>query len=114
MKTIEIGGNKIKARVGKFWLNIAKRCEERGTRLQKSGTPKTISNPTSRFINPFTLLVNFTVNNTDKYQLIHEGDFKDRYKELVKPEDGETEEPIEEKELFIIIQTYRGKWFLKK
>jgi hypothetical protein len=116
MKTIEIGGNKIKMLLGKIWLNIANRCELRGSRLQKAGIPSTVSNPSSRFVNPFTLLITFTVNNTDKYQLVHEGDFKDRYRELVKPdeEEGVSEEPIEEKELFIIIGAYRKKWFQKK
>ncbi len=114
MKTIEIGGNRLKAGLGRVWLGIAKRMEERATRLLKSGTPKTVSNPSSRFINPFTLLITFTVNNVDKYQLIHEGDFKERYRELVKPDDPSDLEPIGEKELFIIIQSHREKWFLKK
>jgi len=112
MKTIEVGGNKLTLRFGRFLGSISDNLKRRSDKLNKKGTPKLVANPTCKFINPFTLIINFTVNTTDKYQLVHEGDFRVKYKEVVKDDDID-DCPIDETELFIIIETHQGKWFLK-
>jgi len=112
MKTIEVGGNKLTLRFGRWIGKLSEKLKAKSERLKKKGKPKVVANPTCRFINPFTLMINFTVNTNDKYQLVHEGDFKVKYKEATK--DDETDDcPIDEDELFIIIESYQGKWFLK-
>ena len=81
MKTIEVGGNKL-------LLNMGNRLGRIADRLKKRGHAK-----------------------TDKYQLVHQGDFKVKFKEATKSDNAEC--PIEENELFIIIETYQKSWFLK-
>lgn len=98
---LKIGGNRIK-----YWLG--KKIKKWGDSLLNSGKYKVVTNPSSKLINPFTLMINFTVDG-DKYQLILEGDYKDRYREL--GEDGIIN--IEEKDLFFSISQYQNKWFKK-
>lgn len=113
MKTIEVGGNKLTLRFGRWVGKLSEKLKRKSDKLKKKGTPKLVANPTCKFINPFTLMINFTVDTTDKYQLVHEGNFKVKYKEAMK--DDETDDcPISEHELFIIIERYQAKWFLKE
>jgi hypothetical protein len=94
-----VGGNKIK-----FW--IGSKIEKIGTSLMNNSKPKVVTNPTSMLINPFTLMIKFTVDGIDKYQLILQGDYKKHYK------DSEDHIPdITEEELFIIISSNINNWF---
>ena len=87
MQTREIGGNSLSLWWGKVLGKIAKRYEVRSAKYISKGNKTIVSNPTCKFINPFTLLFSFTVNNVDKYQLVHEGEFTERYKEWRKKVD---------------------------
>lgn len=77
----EIGGSTLAIWYGKLLGKIAKRYQRRSEKFITKGSKTIVANPTCKFINPFTILFSFTVNNTEKYQLVHQGDFKDRYKE---------------------------------
>ena len=76
----EIGGNSLTIWYGKLLGKVATRYQKRSDKLIARGTKTLVSNPTCKFINPFTLLFNFTVDNNIKYQLVHQGDFKDQYR----------------------------------
>jgi hypothetical protein len=80
-----------------------------GERLVERYKPTAITNPSCRLLNPFTLIVNFTVDNTEKYQIVLQGDYKERYKEV---EDGAIDLP--EKEMYAIIHDSQKIWFKKE
>ena len=100
--SLEIGGNRFKV-----WLG--KKIQTLGTNLINKGKSKIITNPTCKLINPFTLIINFTVNNVEKYQVIVQGDYKKHYKES---EDFILD--LGEREMFIIISEKKGDWFKKE
>jgi len=96
------GGNKFY-----FWLgNLFKKWSDK---LLKKGKVKIISNPVAKLINPFTVIINFTIDGSEKYQLVMEGDFKEKYKEN---DDGDPK--IGEKELLMTINSFSNKWFKKE
>lgn len=91
----KIGGNKILHRIGEW--------------LATRNKPIVVTNPSCRLVNPFTLIVNFTVDNVDKYQIVLQGDYKERYKEV---DDGAIELP--EKEMYALIDDSQKIWFKKE
>jgi len=76
----EIGGSKLSIWYGKLLGKIAKRYQRRSDKFISKGNKTIVLNPTCKFVNPFILLFSFTVDNTEKYQLVHQGGFKDKYK----------------------------------
>jgi len=78
--TREIGGSRLAIWYGNQLGKVAKYYQKRSDKLIAKGTKTIVSNPACKFINPFTVIFTFTVDNTDKYQLVHQGDFKDKYK----------------------------------
>jgi len=98
----EFGGNS-------FLLNLGNFLIKKGEKYVNEGRKIIISNPTCRLINPFTLIINFTINNTDKYQVILQGDYKDKYKEF-----GTDVDVINNDEMFEIIISKQKEWFLRK
>jgi len=99
--TREIGGN-----TTSLWLG--NKLTKWGDRLIKKGKKTIISNPTCKLLNPFTLMLNFTIDNNTKFQLILQGDYKERYKDF-----GTEDNPIGADEMFILITSNQKKWFLK-
>lgn len=99
--TDEIGGNKFLLSLGNYLTNIGKRLIDKGTKT-------IISNPTCKLINPFTLIINFTVDNNTKYQLVLQGDYKNKYKEH-----QDSENPITNNEMFMVIKSHTKQWYLK-
>jgi len=99
---IEIGGNRLL-----YW--IGKKLQSRSESLIQRGKPMTISNPSCKLINPFTLIINFTVDTKDKYQLIMQGAYKDKYKQTV-----EDVPDISENEMYTLIVYGRSNWFKKE
>jgi len=77
----EIGGSRLSIWYGKLLGRISKYYQIRSEKHIIRGSKTIVSNPTCKFANPFTLLFNFTVDNTEKYQLVHQGNFKTQYKE---------------------------------
>lgn len=106
--TKKFGGSKTAIWYGNLLTNIGNWYIGRGNKFITKGTMTTISNPTCYLINPFTLLLTFTVNNTKKYQLITQGDYKDKYKSH-----GSEENPISNEEMFMIILNKKRDWYLK-
>lgn len=98
---LKIGGNRIRYKIGKRIKNL-------GSKMMEKGKYKVITNPSCKLINPFTLMINFTIDGTEKYQLILQGDYKKHYKES---EDYTPD--ISENELFMLISGAKDKWFKK-
>ena len=99
---MEIGGN----RITRWW---GKRMKSWGESLIERGNPMVITNPSAKMPNPFTLIVSFTVNNTEKYQVVLQGQYGEKYKQS---EDGIPN--ISEEEMFLLITHKKGSWFKKK
>jgi len=91
----KIGGNKLLYGFGKY--------------LTDKFNPMLVTNPSCRLLNPFTLIINFTVDNSDKYQIVLQGNYKERYKEV---EDGAIDLP--ENEMYAIIHDSQKIWFKKE
>lgn len=92
------GGNKFY-----FWLgNLFKKWSDK---LIESGKTKIITNPSAKIVNPYTVIIMFLVDGSDKYQIVLQGDFKERYK---NSEDGKLD--IGEKELLMTIEKTTD-WF---
>lgn len=115
---IEIGGNSLLLwygnsliRMSKMFSRLSERYNNRGDEFIERGKKIIITNPKSVLYNPFTLIITFTVNNKDKYQLITQGFYKEKYKEVSENND---ENPLTNQEIFEIIRINTDKWFLKK
>ncbi len=98
---LKVGGNRIRYKIGK-------RIKSWGSKMMEKGKYKVITNPSCKLINPFTLMINFTIDGSEKYQLILQGDYKKHYKES---EDYTPD--ISESELFMLISGSKDKWFKK-
>jgi hypothetical protein len=107
--TLKVGGNKLKVWFGKKLENIAKTISEWGNNMIATNKPIVVTNPSAKLVNPFTLLINFTVDNTHKYQIILQGNYKEKYKQS---EDGIPD--IEENDLLMIISDSQNIWFKKE
>lgn len=100
--TLKVGGNKLL-----HWFG--KRIQKWGNNMMEKGKSTLITNPSAKLANPFTLVISFTVDGIDKYQVITQGDYKKVYKES---EDYIPDIP--EKELFMIIEQKQKDWFKKE
>jgi len=108
--TLHIGGNSVKEFIGKFISAVGTAMVTYGDKLDKNSQPILVTNPAAKLYNPFTLIITFTVGATDKYQLILQGDYKDMYKEIARPE---CEIDLDDNELFMIINQHQKEWFKK-
>jgi hypothetical protein len=118
--TLRIGGNSVKVWFGKR-IEIFGKSLERfskflflwGNKIVVNNKTKIITNPSAKLCNPFTMIISFTLDASDKYQLVLQGDYKDKYKEATKEpsEDGTINMP--ENDLFMIISQNRYSWFKK-
>ena len=101
MDKLEIGGNALFRKWGKYFTKL-------GIKYTKKGEKLIVTNPTCKLHNPYLLVINFTVNNTDKYTLSLQGNYKEKYKEK-----GTEDDPIPPKEMFMLIRDKQDKWYLK-
>jgi len=101
------GGNTIKLKLGTWIKSRGEKWVKKGDKLIKKGSKVTVLNPVGRLVNPFTLIISFSANKL-KYQIILEGNYKEKYKRIEEEEDSLTEQ-----ELLIMIKRYRNQWFLK-
>ena len=98
-----IKGNKLLFKIGNKITNF-------GNNLINKSKENIITNANAKLFNPFTLIINFTINNTDKYQVLFEGDYKTHYKDA-----GEDNVPnIPEDTLYELIVSNKSKWFKKE
>lgn len=100
--TLKLGGNKIL-----YW--IGSKIQKLGSNMIHKHRQILVTNPTCKLANPFTLIISFTVDGLDKYQIVVQGDYKKFYKES---EDSIPD--ISEKELFHIINQGQKNWFKKE
>ena len=98
----EIGGNKLLYKFGK-WLS------DRGGGIMSLYKPTVITNPSCKLINPFTLIINFTADVNIKYQIVLQGNYKEKYKES---EEGVVN--ISENDMYNIISESQKMWFKKE
>lgn len=101
-----VGGNKFFYSVGKMFVSL-------GNSMMNRNKSKVITNMSFEFINPFTLMINFVIDNTEKFQIIKQGDFKEKYIEWSKSNKEEPNLILNEDQLFILITENRSKWFKK-
>lgn len=102
-----------KIKGNKFLYSIGKSLNEFGTKIMNNNKSKIVTNINYDFINPFTLMVNFVLDNTEKYQIVIQGDYKEKYIEWSKTNKDETNSLITEDQLYLLIIANRGKWFKK-
>lgn len=107
--TLRVGGNTLKVWFGEFLNNIGEFFTKKGTNMVINNKPKIVTNPTAKLINPFTLMISFTVDTNQKYQVVLQGDYKDKYKEC---ENGEIN--LSDNDLFMIINSSQSVWYKKE
>lgn len=107
--TLRIGGNSIGIIAGDLINKLGEYLKKWGTEYATKHKPILVTNPSAKLINPFTLMISFTANTNDKYQIIIQGDYKQKYKECV---DGQIE--LSENDQFMIINQNRTLWFKKE
>jgi hypothetical protein len=113
MSRREIGGNNIQLWYGRLLSYISTRYGRRSQKFLSKGRTTIISNPTCKFINHCTLIFNFTINEIDKYQLIQQGNYSEKYK-LLKSLDKDSDVcDLNEVEMFSIIVDGKSRWFKK-
>jgi hypothetical protein len=103
---MKVGGNKFFHWIGSLFVSI-------GTGLVNKHKSKTITNMGFEFVNPFTLMINFVVDNSDKYQIIIQGDYKDKYIEWSRSKGEDPQQIINDDRLFALISDHRSRWFKK-
>ena len=103
---LSVGGNSILVWVGTILLNIGSWFSKIGTSTIENNKTRYVTNPNAKLFNPFTLVINFTVDVNDKYQIVLQGDYKQKY-----IEGGDVD--LSEKEMFIIIYQNQKMWFKK-
>jgi len=101
----EIGGS----RLSLWWGN---KLAKIGRKYIDKGNKTVISNPICKFFNPFTMVITFTIDNTKKYQLVNQGDYKEQYKKQTEDENEEC--PVTIDEMFMMITTSSNRWFKKE
>ena len=106
--TLKIGGNDVMIWLGKQIAKIAVAMQAWGERIETKSRPTLVTNPDAKLYNPFTLIISFTVDTNDKYQIILQGDYKQKYKDC---QDGNINLP--ENDLFMIINQNRKLWYKK-
>jgi len=104
MEELKIGGNDTYAKFGKKLVDY-------GNKIISRNTATVVINPVSKLVNPFTIMITFTAsgNGSGKYQIVIQGDYKERYKDC---EDGDPK--LTNDEMFHIIQSHKNQWFKKE
>ena len=103
-----IGGSLFFSIIGKFLGSLSKKLQDKSELYIERGKVRKICNPSSKFINPFTILVQFSIDYKENYQLILQGDYRNKYKEL-----GTDENPISEQEMVMLTKQNKHLWFSK-
>ena len=108
---LKVGGNKRTLWLGELIRDIGNSLLNSGNDLINKSKPMMVTNPTARLVNPFTLLINFVVNNNQKYQVIIQGDYKEKFRESKENDDSVN---ISDEDLFLIIYQSQSDWFKKE
>jgi hypothetical protein len=105
---LSIGGNSGLVFLGEQLNELGKVLLNMGEKIITNNKTKYVTNPSAVLINPFILLINFTVDVSDKYQIVLQGDYKKNYKDSYEGNIN-----LSEAELFMIIKTNKPLWFKK-
>jgi len=108
-----VRGNTIMVWIGKQIEKFGVFINSWGSNMVIKNKTRVVTNPTAKFCNPFTIIIGFTVDNSDKYQIVLQGDYKERYKESVKDNSGDSILDMKEEELLITINEHKLEWFKK-
>jgi hypothetical protein len=108
--TLKVGGNMLKLKIGNWIKSIGESICDYGDKIIVNNKPKLVTNPSGRLVNPYTLIINFRVDNNSKYQIVLQGDYKEYYKER-DIENGNVS--MTDETLFMIIYTNENLWFKK-
>ena len=115
--TLKVGGNSHLELLAELVLKIGAKITAWANKMIAKYKPIIVTNPTVKLCNPFTLIISFTVNGNEKFQVVVEGNYIQQYKDKFKlNEDGNNESElidIPENELFLIISHNQKKWFKK-
>ena len=103
---MKVGGNPLR-----HW--IGEKIQKLGAQMISKNKYSVVTNPSCKLINPFTLIISFTVDSSDKYQVVLQGDYKKIYKETVS-DPGDNTPDLSEKEMFMIIGDEQKSWFKKE
>ncbi len=76
----EIWGSTLTLWYGRILKRISSYYNRRGKKLIAKGSKTIVANPKCRFVNAHTMVFNFTINNTEKFQLVIEGNFVAKFK----------------------------------
>lgn len=101
--TLKVGGRPLKYKIGQLLSKLGKSIMEKNKDIF-------VTNPVCKIANPFTLIVSFTVDSSEKHQIVLQGDYKKLYKEA----EDNTINDLSERELFIIIYENQKLWFKKE
>lgn len=107
-----MGGNSLILWYGKLLSKISNYYSNRSEKYIKKGRKTIILNPRCQFVSRFALMLDFTVDVNSKYQLVIQGDFKEKYKEW--EETNKQEMPVGDQEMFEIIKNHKDRWYLKE
>ena len=105
---LSVSGNSVLVFLGKQFRGLGKFLFDKGEKMISDNKTKYVTNPSAVLINTFILLISFTVDVNDKYQIVLQGDYKQNYKDS---QDGNIN--LSETELFMIINTNKPLWFKK-
>lgn len=108
-----VGGNTIKFWFGQQIEKFGAYINALGKDIVAKNKNRIVTNPTAKFCNPFTIIVSFTVDNSDKYQIVLQGDYKERYKDSVKDNNGDSILDMKDDELLLTIHQHKNEWFKK-
>lgn len=108
-----VGGNTIKFWFGKQIEKFGIFINSWGKEITVKNKTRIVTNPMAKFCNPFTIIINFTVDNSDKYQIVLQGDYKEKYKDSVKDNNGDSIIDMKDDELLMTIYQQKNEWFKK-
>jgi hypothetical protein len=104
---MNVGGNKFLLWVGNTLVSI-------GNSLVANNKAKVVTNITYDFVNPFTLVLSFVVDSTEKYQILLQGDYKDKYIEYSKSKNSSEDVTVlNQDQLENLVLVNKSKWFRK-
>lgn len=108
MDRFELGGNKFLVWVGGVIENIGEFLITKGKSISTGNKPKVVYNLSGKLVNAHTLIVSFTVGANDKYQVVLQGNYREKYKEM--NEDGNID--LSDSQLFNLVSSQK-EWFKK-
>jgi hypothetical protein len=109
MTNFEIGGNRFFSWFGELLNTFGEWLSKSGKSIAIQNKPLSVTNLSGKLPNPFTLILSFNINLTDKYQVVIQGDYRKKYREITEDENIR----LTEDEMFSIVASSQNQWFKK-